>query len=73
MQYFHSVNIGIMCRSKGAKFEVLTLSKIQVFWDVTRCRLVNSYRRFEVLLYLQLQFSAVQEEWAWAIWFWRGR
>lgn len=32
-------------------FEVLAavLMKIQVFWDATVCRLVNSYRRFEGL------------------------
>jgi hypothetical protein len=31
-----------------ARFEVLTamLLKIEVFWDVTTCRLLNSYRRF---------------------------
>ena len=63
MQYCHSVNIGAMYGRKGAKFEVLMLSKIQVFWDVARCQLVNCYRRFEILLCFQLQCSAVQEQW----------
>jgi hypothetical protein len=28
--------------------------KIQVFWDVTPCRLVNSYRHFEEGIILEL-------------------
>ena len=33
---------------KERDFEFITavLQKIQVFWDVTWCRLVNSFRRF---------------------------
>jgi hypothetical protein len=38
-----------------ARFEVLraVMLNIQVFWDVTACRLVNSYRRFEVTAILR--------------------
>jgi len=38
--------------NKCAKFKVLTgvLLKVQIFWDVTPCRPVSSYRRWEGLL-----------------------
>ena len=39
------VNINVF---GSGRFEVLEVARmnIQVFWDVTPCRLVNSYRRF---------------------------
>jgi hypothetical protein len=33
--------------------------KIEVFWDVTPCRLVNGYRHFEALDYLTLILKAL--------------
>jgi len=39
-----------------------TLIKIQFFWDLTPCRLVNNYRRFGVPYSLRLQGTAVQCE-----------
>jgi hypothetical protein len=36
------------------------LLKIQVFWDVTPCRLVNSFRRSERFYCRRLQGQAVQ-------------
>jgi hypothetical protein len=35
--------------------------KIQVFWDVTPCRLVTGCRRFEGTLFVHLQGQAVQK------------
>jgi len=51
-------------KGKGVReFGVLTgvLVKIAVFWSVTPCCLVNSYRRLEVSCTLHLQSQAVQK------------
>lgn len=59
-----SLHIRIKNQDNNATSEVLTvvLIKIQVFWDVTPCGLVNnrSYRRFEHAYRLPLQGQAVQ-------------
>jgi hypothetical protein len=48
-----------------ARVEFLTevLLKIEVFWDVMLCRLLNSYRHFEGPQSLHLQDQVVREEW----------
>lgn len=38
------------------------LNTFEVLWDVTSCRLINSYRRFEGTYYLHLQDQTVQEK-----------
>jgi len=47
---------------QGCRYSTLLYGSNQVVWDVTPCRLVEIYRRFEVLQSLQLQRQAVQEE-----------
>jgi hypothetical protein len=44
--------------------EVFTavLLTVEVFWDVTLCRLVNGHRRFEGAWCLHVQGQAIQEE-----------
>jgi len=44
------VHLFFFSNMHNVRFENLTavLVKIQVFWDVTQCRLVNICRRFEV-------------------------
>ena len=44
------VNLYFFSITHNVTFEILTavLVKIQVFWDVRQCRLVNSCRRFVV-------------------------
>ena len=51
-----------LCTAMNAKIEVLTevLPKIQVFWDVTASRLVNSYCCFDGSLCFHLQCQAIQ-------------
>jgi hypothetical protein len=51
--------------SACATFEVLTaeLLKLQVFWHVTPCRWVSSYRRFERPQRLHIPGKAVKEDW----------
>jgi len=53
-----------LCTALNARYEVFTqvLSKIQVFWDVTASRLVNSYSCFDGSLCFHLQCQAIQEE-----------
>jgi hypothetical protein len=36
--------------------------KIFVFWDITHCRLLNVYRRFEGSNYFNLQDQTVEED-----------
>ena len=55
----------ISCRvTHTARLQVLTamLFDIQVFWDVTPCRLANSYRRFGRSWFLRLQGQTVQKD-----------
>jgi hypothetical protein len=49
--------------ASNVRFVVLTaeLLKIPFFWDVTLCRWVNSFRRFEGCYCLRSQRHAVQE------------
>jgi hypothetical protein len=46
-----------------AKYQVLTvvLMKIQILWNVTQCRLVNSYQRFGDAWCLHLQGKEVRD------------
>jgi hypothetical protein len=46
------------------RYEILTavLMNIQVFWDVTLCRMVNSYKCFNEAYCLHLQRLTVHKE-----------
>jgi hypothetical protein len=57
----HKYSFCVVCK-QGTWFSPATIHaiKIQVFWDVTLCRGVNCYRRFEAVCGLPLCVHAVQ-------------
>jgi hypothetical protein len=63
---FHKYSFCVVCK-QGTWFGPATINKmkIQVFWDVTLCRWVKCYRRFEAGYCLPFCVHAVQWEWLW--------